>query len=72
MTLRQQWESYRERVVLADSARAKNAFYAGAAALWDLVVNHLTPEAEPTEQDVAMMDRVHAELRAYKAWNAES
>lgn len=38
------------------------AFYAGASSLFKLSLSGLTPDAEPTQEDLIMMDNLHTEL----------
>jgi len=45
----------------------RRAFYAGAQALMGIVMNSLSPDSEPTEEDVAVMEDLDAELREFVA-----
>ncbi len=63
------WKSYL-RIVVPDNAsdvqvnETRQAFYAGAATLWQSIMVTLDPEAEPTEQDLQRMDDIQAEVDA--------
>ena len=40
----------------------RRAFYVGAAALLDLIVQNMSPGEEPTPDDLAMMDDIKLEI----------
>jgi len=66
-SLRDVWISYRERVVPPNAGprqalETQLAFYAGAAAMWDLVVHQLGPGVEPEQADVDLMGSLEREL----------
>ncbi|MFN3261233.1 MAG: hypothetical protein ACE37J_11815 [Pikeienuella sp.] len=62
------WEKFR-LMVIPDKASAvqiaemQKAFYAGAAIHRSLLINGVSDEDEPTEADMALMERIDAELR---------
>lgn len=43
----------------------RNAFFAGAQHLFSSIITILEPDAEPTEKDLARIDQIDAELRAF-------
>jgi hypothetical protein len=43
----------------------RKAFFFGALALFDLLMNALAPGAEPTDSDLAIMDGINEELRGF-------
>ena len=43
----------------------RRSFYAGAASLFETITRSLTPGQEPTDEDIAMLQGVHDELKAY-------
>lgn len=64
------WETYRQKVVPANASaiqviETKKAFYAGASYLLSRTLVDLGPGTEPSEDDMAMMDGIHAELVAF-------
>jgi hypothetical protein len=64
------WASYAERVIPAHAPRVqmlecKRAFYAGAAAMVDAIMRGLSEGDEPTDDDLASMDRLIAELTKF-------
>ena len=64
------WERYRERVVPPSAGRiqlieTEQAFYGGAAFLLAQVMLRLDPGADPTDEDMAMLDGIHDELVAF-------
>lgn len=69
-TLAAQWASYRERVMPVNAppiqvSETRLGFYAGAAAMFDLLVMDLSPGPEPTEGDIDHMSALHQELRDF-------
>jgi N-acyl-D-aspartate/D-glutamate deacylase len=68
--LEPEWLSYRTEVV-PDSAGAvqveecRRSFYAGAAALHNIVMTMLDAGAEPTDADIAKMQDLNEELEAF-------
>lgn len=63
------WETFRDKVIPVNAPdvqkrEMKVAFYAGAFELLQLVVRELTPDEEPTEQDIELLDRLDKEIRA--------
>ena len=68
----EQWDSYDLKVVPAAAGNAqrqetRRAFYAGAQALMGIVMNSLSLDSEPTDEDVAVMEDLDAELREFVA-----
>ena len=65
----EQWMDFETRVLRDAPAEVrkhqKRAFYAGAECILFRVIQAFAPEAEPTEMDVAIMEGVHQELRAF-------
>ena len=45
----------------------RNAFYGGAATLWQIIMVGLTPSSEPTDQDMHMMENLQQELDEFGA-----
>lgn len=64
------WQSY-ERLVLPSNApeiqrrETRQAFYAGAAVLFEALMRGLDKEKEPTEADMQRMNDVVKELREF-------
>jgi hypothetical protein len=64
------WDAFAARVMppnVSDIQRRemKRAFYAGAAVLLEIQLQVLEPGTEPTQKDLAVMDRIAAELKAF-------
>lgn len=64
------WESFAANVIPPNASdiqrrEMKRSFYAGAAVLLELQMSILDPGTEPTEKDLAVMDRIADELKAY-------
>jgi hypothetical protein len=62
-----EWENFRATCVPSDASPAHVAvsracFYAGAACLFKVVMNMLSPGAEPTAADIVKMDELFHEL----------
>lgn len=69
-TVAAQWATYRERVLPPDAGpvqvrETQWAFYAGAECFLVLLMNVLDPGTDATEEDLALMDRLHEELLAF-------
>lgn len=45
----------------------RNAFFAGAQHLYACIMRTLDPGDEPTEADMARLDKIHSELQAFIA-----
>ena len=65
-----QWASYLERVLPVNAPpvqkrETQRAFYAGAAALFGVIMRELEPGEEPTEADLRAMDEIAAELKEF-------
>ena len=70
LLLAEQWDSYARRVMPRDAGTSqrmetRRAFYAGAQGLFQLVMANLSPDRDPTPEDLVMMQDLEAELRAY-------
>jgi hypothetical protein len=68
----EQWDSFARAVLPIgtppDQRREmRRAFYAGCEGLLSLVINSLSPDPSATEEDVAIMYDVHAELIEFAA-----
>lgn len=64
------WVSYRRVVMPANCSavqvdETRKAFYAGAQHLIASMMRTLDPGEEPTSEDLARMDHIHAELAAF-------
>ncbi len=62
-----EWQSYRESAVTPNAGavqitETRRAFFAGAAALYSIVMQGLSPEPEATDADLALMADLHEEL----------
>jgi hypothetical protein len=70
--LQEKWDAYAAQVIPQTASRVqvqetRRAFYAGAMAYLTLLLSHLTPDAEPTQEDVSLLERLNAELDAFAA-----
>lgn len=45
----------------------KEIFFAGASFLFDAVMHAMSPDKEPTEADLAVMDKLHRELQQFNS-----
>jgi hypothetical protein len=66
------WQAYRRAVIPIDASRVqveecRRAYLAGASVLFDTVFALLSPDAEPTEEDLRHMQELHDELRGLVA-----
>lgn len=64
------WKSYRRLVVPADAsetqvAETRQAFFSGAAILFESIMLALDPGEDPTDADLSMMENIQAELDAF-------
>lgn len=65
------WDAFREAVLTPAGAppamvgAMQTAFYTGASFLMAQVMLRLDGSEDPTEEDLAMMDGIHAELVAF-------
>jgi hypothetical protein len=69
-TIRQSWASYRANVIPADAPEiqlkeCRRAFYGGAQAVLRNVVDTLTTDGEPTEEELSYVASLQAELHAF-------
>lgn len=70
--IEQGWLAYAEQVIPAGASEVqqvecKRAYYAGAAALFVGILTALDAGSEPTENDLARMDDLRAELDEWLA-----
>lgn len=66
------WASYEKKVLpfgapAVQVLETRRAFYAGASGLLAAICGILEEDAEPTPQDLRVMDAIHAELEAFSA-----
>lgn len=72
------WQKYRQLVMPATASAVQveethKAFFAGAAALFELVMKIMDSDREPTANDLRNMDKVAGELRRFgQALDAET
>ena len=65
------WQSYRRTVgelkggFRGDEKELKEAYFAGAAVLFEALMTSLDPGKEPTEHDLRRMDLIHKELSEF-------
>ncbi|KKM01142.1 hypothetical protein LCGC14_1797330 [marine sediment metagenome] len=64
------WESYQSMVIPKDASdtqirETRQAFYAGAALLWQSLMLFLDNDAEPTTDDMQRMEDLQVEIDAY-------
>lgn len=67
-----EWVDYAIRVIPVDAppvqvTETRRAFYAGAMAFLSIVMNQAEAGAEPTDNDLAMMDDLQAEFEEFFA-----
>lgn len=74
-----EWESYRKDVLpkCASSVQlqeCRRAFYCGALAFQTCLMRCLTPEPEPTQEDVELLEALDQELKEFarKVANGEA
>lgn len=65
-----EWDQYRAKVVPKDAGReqvqqTQDAFYGGALALYQLVMQGLDPSPVPTPQDENFIKELHGEFVQY-------
>lgn len=70
MYIENAWNNYRALVVPKDAPdvqinETRQAFYAGAACLFQTIMIVLEPGAEPTDADMQRMSDIQAELDAF-------
>lgn len=76
-SLASEWADFERMVLPPDCSEVqrtetRRGFYAGATALFHLIMSQVTPGQEPNEADFALMDRLDAEIKAYGAELAEA
>lgn len=64
------WDSYQREVVPKNASttqrwETRRAFYAGAQALFQTIINLLEPGSDATDADLRMMDEIDAELKEF-------
>jgi hypothetical protein len=69
-SLAETWLSY-QKILPADAGEiqiteTRRAFYAGATALWSLIMSTLDPGLDPTDAELKRMDALDAELTAFQ------
>lgn len=67
MRLGREWVDYHMRIVPKDAPpvqvqETRRAFYSGATILLSLIMTGLSPEEDPTEDDLRKMDQLKAEM----------
>jgi hypothetical protein len=70
--LETEWVNYRNAVIPRDAGSAqltesRRCFYAGAWALYALMMNRMEGVAEPTDGDMNLMASLDAEMREFTA-----
>lgn len=66
-TIKHYWTLYAETVIPKTAGpgqiiESRRAFYAGADCFYTLLMNLLEPGTEPTDGDLALMQRLHDEI----------
>ena len=66
----EQWDQFSRSVLPRDAPQVqrtemRRAFYAGAQSILFRVIQALTPESEPTDKDVDLLQDVHDELKEF-------
>lgn len=66
----EQWNEFSRRVLPVNASEVqrremKRAFYAGAQAILFRVIVGFTPESDPTEEDLRMIDGIDRELQDF-------
>jgi hypothetical protein len=64
------WQSYAANMLppsASDTQRreTRRAFYAGALSIFNVIVENLTEDPEPQEEDVRMLETLEEELSAF-------
>lgn len=72
LLMAEQWDQFARAVLPRDASitqkrEMRRAFYAGGQAIIFKIVTALAPDAEPTEDDLKLMDDLHQELNAFAA-----
>ena len=70
--LETEWINYRNAVVPRDAGstqltESRRAFYAGAWAFYSLLMHSLEPGLEDTPNDLALMEKLDAEMREFQS-----
>jgi hypothetical protein len=65
------WASYEQQVMPADATEvqrkeSRDCFYAGAGIVFNLLMHGLSEGAGETPEDLALLDNLHAEIRAFE------
>jgi hypothetical protein len=68
----EEWESYAMDVIPKNAppvqmTETRRAFCAGAGSLLGILVRGLEPGEQPTQQDLGLLERIQAELKAFHA-----
>ena len=66
------WRTYSEQAIHPGApniqrSECRKAFYGGAVSLYSSIMTMLEPGAEPTDNDLKMMDDLQAELEQFAA-----
>ena len=66
-----EWMNYRNAVIPKNASstqlqECRRAFFAGAWAYYSLLMNSLEPGTDETPQDMALMEKLDAEMREFK------
>lgn len=69
-TIKSEWEEFSKVIPAHAPARQRDemrkAFYGGAVAMFAMMTGHLDGGEEATEADLAYMNRINDELKAYQ------
>jgi len=66
----EEWNEFARRVLPPDCSsiqkrESRRAFYAGAWAVMIKISESISHESEPTDEDLSLMDDVHAEMEKF-------
>lgn len=64
------WREYAIKIIPVDApnvqfTESRRAFYAGAISLFNTMMDSVGPGVEPTDEEVAVLDSIKAEIDAY-------
>ena len=70
MLMAEQWDEFARRVLpvgcsVLQRTETRRAFYAGAQSILFRVITAFAPDAEPTAEDIQIMEDLHQELRDF-------
>jgi len=68
--LAKEWDEFCKQVMPSGASETqvldmRAAYYAGALSIFALILNNLTPDKEPTEADVKVLDELYEELKEF-------